>query len=73
MKDPSHLGACQNYGPFLVTLNFRCRNIRGIQKGTIILTTTLLSAVDVGSYSMTPTSGTCRLGCVSLGSGNEKH
>ena len=34
-------GGCQNYGPFLGALNNRCRTILGIQKGTIILTTTL--------------------------------
>ena len=34
------VGGCQNYGPFLDTLNIRCRIIIGIQKGTIILTTT---------------------------------
>ena len=34
------MGGCQNYGPFGGTLNIRCRIIRGIQKGTIILTTT---------------------------------
>ena len=33
------MGGCQNYGPFLGTLNIRCRIIIGIQKGTIILTT----------------------------------
>ena len=33
------MGGCQNYGPFLGTLNIRCRIIMGIQKGTIILTT----------------------------------
>ena len=37
-----HLGGCQNYGPFLGTLNIRCRIIIGTQKGTIILTTTHL-------------------------------
>ena len=36
------LGGCQNYGPFLGTLNIRCRTILGTQKGTIILTTTHL-------------------------------
>ena len=36
----SHLGGCQNYGPSLGPLNIRCRIIMGIQKGTIILTTT---------------------------------
>ena len=34
------MGGCQNCGPFLGTLNIRCRIIIGIQKGTIILTTT---------------------------------
>ena len=34
------MGGCQNYGPFLGTLNIRCRIIIGIQKGTIIVTTT---------------------------------
>ena len=41
LKDfKSHLGSCQNYGPFLGTLNIRCRIIIRTQKGTIILTTT---------------------------------
>ena len=34
------MGGCQNYGPFLGTLNIRGRIIVGIHKGTIILTTT---------------------------------
>ena len=34
------MGGCQNYGPFLGTLNIRFRTIIGIQKGTMILTTT---------------------------------
>ena len=34
------LGGCQNSGPFLGTLNTRCRIIIGIQKGTVMLTTT---------------------------------
>ena len=34
------VGGYQNYGPFLGTLNIRCRIIIGTQKGTIILTTT---------------------------------
>ena len=34
------MGGCANDGPFLGTLNIRCRIIFiGIQKGTIILTT----------------------------------
>ena len=36
----THVGGCQNYDPFWGTLNIRCRIIIGIQKGTIILTTT---------------------------------
>ena len=35
-----NMGGCQNYGPFLGTLNNRCRILIGTQKGTIILTTT---------------------------------
>ena len=35
-----YMGGCQNHGPFLDTLNSRCRIIIGIQKGTINLTTT---------------------------------
>ena len=38
----THLGGCQNYGPFLGTLNIRGRNIIGTQKRTIILTTSHL-------------------------------
>ena len=34
------MSGCQNYGPFLGTLNIRCRIMTGTQKGTIILTTT---------------------------------
>ena len=34
------MGGYQNYGPFLGTLNIRCRIIIRIQKGAIILTTT---------------------------------
>ena len=33
------MGGCQNYGPFLGTLNIRGRIIIGTQKGTIILIT----------------------------------
>ena len=36
----SESGDYQNSGPFLGTLIIRCRIIIGIQKGTIILTTT---------------------------------
>ena len=34
------MGGCQNYCPFWGTLNIRGRTILGIQKGTLILTTT---------------------------------
>ena len=41
------VGGCQNYGPLLGTLFMRCRIIIGIQKGTIILTTTHVVADDL--------------------------
>ena len=47
-----YLGGCQNYGPFLGTLNIRCRTIIGTQKGTIILTTTHI-------YKQIHTTHTC--------------
>ena len=34
------MGRCQDYGPFLDPYYIRCRIIIGIQKGTVILTTT---------------------------------
>ena len=34
------MGGCENYGPFLGTLNNRCRSIIGTQKGALIFTTT---------------------------------
>ena len=39
----AHMGVCQNYGFFLGSLNNGCHIIIGIQKGTIILTTTHMS------------------------------
>ena len=36
----AYMGGCQNYSPFLSTLNITWRIIIGIQKGTIILATT---------------------------------
>ena len=39
------MSGCQNYGPFLGTLNIRGRIIIGTPKGTIILTTTQISPV----------------------------
>ena len=41
----SDMGGCQNYGPFLGTLNIRCRIIIGTQKGAIILTTTHIFSI----------------------------
>ena len=40
------MGGCQNYGPFLGTLNIRGRIIIGTQKGTIILTTTHIEVMQ---------------------------
>ena len=40
LRGSVHVGGCQNYDPFLGTLNSRCRIIIGIQNGSIILTTT---------------------------------
>ena len=40
------MGGCQNHGPVLGTLNIRCRIIIGIQKGTIILTTTHIGVIQ---------------------------
>ena len=47
------LGGCQNYGPFLGTLNMniRCRILIGTQKGTIILTSTHLVCLVSGVMS----------------------
>ena len=41
-----YMGGCQNCGPFLGTLNIRCRIIIGAQKGTIILTTTHIGMME---------------------------
>ena len=38
-----YMGGCENYGPFLGTLNIRCRIIIGIQIGAIKLTATHIS------------------------------
>ena len=46
------MGGCQNYGLFLGTLNIRCRIIIGIQKGTIILTTTLMGFASFGGSEL---------------------
>ena len=49
-----NLDGCQNYGSFLGTLNIRCRIIIGIQKGTIILTTTHIAYNPLTHYSSFP-------------------
>ena len=48
------MGGCQNDGPFLGTLNIRCRIITGTQKGTIILTTTHVELVSLFTISTNP-------------------
>ena len=42
------MGGCQNYGPFLGTLNIRGRIIIGTHKGAIILTTTHMVSLQIG-------------------------
>ena len=46
------MGGCQNHGPFLGTLNSRCRIVIGILKGTIILTIAHLGTV--GPQTLNP-------------------
>ena len=58
MQD-THLGGCQNYGPFLGTLNIRCRIKIGIQKGTMILTTTHFWAFLIGFLGDLRSRKTC--------------
>ena len=43
-----YMGGCQNYGSRLGAVSIRCRIILGIQKGTIILTTTHMISVQLG-------------------------
>ena len=47
------MGGCQNYGPFLGILNIRCRTIIGIEKGSIFLTTNILTQNQYYSYYQT--------------------
>ena len=44
----------KNNGPFLGTLNIRCRSIIGTQKGTIILTTTHVASTSVSNPAAGP-------------------
>ena len=48
-----NMGGCQNCGPFLGTLNIRCRTIIGVQKRTIILTTTHIATLQCKFPSLT--------------------
>ena len=63
------MGSCQNYGPFLGTLNNRCRIIIGTQKGTLILTTTYVCVCVVGCDVFAVLSEGGKDGVWSLGSG----
>ena len=44
-----HVGGCQNYGPFLGTLNITCRSIIRTQKGTLIYLETLRFSIKLQS------------------------
>ena len=44
------MGGCQNYGPFVSTLNIRGHIMIGTQKGTIILTTTHIHRRNSSRY-----------------------
>ena len=46
----NHTGGCQNYGPFLSTLNIRCRIIMRIHQGTIFSTTTHMEPAGAPCY-----------------------
>ena len=47
------MGSCQNYGPFLGTLNnIRCRIILRTQEGTVNLTTTHMAFGGLGSSDL---------------------
>ena len=59
-KPEPYMGGCQNYGPFLGTPNIRCRIIIGIQRGTIVLTTTHM---DPSTSSAAMASCTARGQC----------
>ena len=48
----------KNYGPFLGTLDIRCRIIIGTQKGTILLTTIYITPIPLRN----PYKATARLG-----------
>ena len=57
-----HMGGCQNYGPLFGTLNIRCRMIIRTQKGTLILTTTLMTLLrDVAFDGLSPSGAAALL------------
>ena len=70
------MGGCQNYDPFLGTLNIRCRTILGIQKEATILTTThmrLKSGLQLKWFRETQRRRTPKLsGCWWLSRGGMK-
>ena len=55
-KTLDHMSGCQNYGPFLGTLNIRGRIIIGTQKGTIILTTSHMGTIQHRTSKAVPAS-----------------
>ena len=58
----AYMGSCQNYGPFLGTVNIRCRNIIRTQKRPIILRTThILSSNFAPRISSSSRSTRCSL------------
>ena len=55
----TYMGGCQNCGPFLGTLNIRCRIIIRTQKGTIILRTPYYMLWAVCQAASTSIDSTC--------------
>ena len=52
----AYMGSCQNYGPFLGTVNIRCRNIIRTQKRPIILRTAHIDFAEPGNTPQMPES-----------------
>ena len=54
MKNPdaAFMGGCQNYGPFMGTLNNKCRVIIRTQKGTLILTSRHITLIEACSKTL---------------------
>ena len=55
------MGGCQNYGPFLGTLNIRCRIIIRTQKGTLILIPTHMIPAIQAHPQRRGSAGTARI------------